>query len=732
LLGATGGAAELGSITLLPHQREAVTRLRCVIADHGGALLADEVGLGKTYVALALAREASNPLVVAPAALRPMWQEALHAAEIAAPIVTYEALSRGDAARTGHDFLVLDEAHHARTPATNRYRRLSALAARARVLLVTATPVHNRRGDLAALLALFLGERAWLIDDTELARCVVRREHRDVRRPPVLPRAALPQSLRVADDEETMRRLLLLPPPLPPRDGGDGGVLLTWSLVRQWASSRGALTGALSRRLARAAALGSALEQGRYPARAELSAWCCADNAVQLAFPELLAPAEPNADALLAVVRAHERAVRVLLDWVERQPNVDLERAARLRELRALHAGERMVAFTQYGDTADALFRLLRHDPGIATLSGRGARVASGPLSRLETLRRFAPSAAGAAEPREADRIDLLLTTDLLSEGVDLRDASVVVHLDLPWTVARIEQRVGRSRRLGARHQQVAVYALAPPASAEAVLELERRLHEKLRAASRSIGIAGAILPSLARPPDGEPTSPVRAEELIRAELEAWVEQTPSADGAPATGRDPLPAGRIAVAAVRAPMGAGVGALVVVRDGGCFRLLAVVGDDVSREPATVLEAVRGAAGGDAGENDDRAAGTIDLVSRWLDHERAADDAGIPLALGSNLRRRALRRIAAITARAPLHRRPLLSALAAEARLVAATTYGVGAERVLAELAVAAMPDEAWLRAVNAFGEVHRPVTRPRRAAPTAADIAAVLLLELDG
>src|SRR5688572_10824059 len=75
-----------------------------------------------------------------------------------------------------------------------------------------------------------------------------------------------------------------------------------------------------------------------------------------------------------------------------------------------------------------------------------------------------------------AERIDLLLSTDVLSEGVGLQDASVVVHLDLPWTPARLEQRTGRIARLGSRHATVAVYAIAPPASAEAPLDVERRL----------------------------------------------------------------------------------------------------------------------------------------------------------------------------------------------------------------------------------------------------------------
>src|SRR5207237_6422883 len=51
---------------------------------------------------------------------------------------------------------VVDEAHRFRNPGTNRYRALARLVVGAKVLLVTATPVHNRVGDLCHLLRLFL------------------------------------------------------------------------------------------------------------------------------------------------------------------------------------------------------------------------------------------------------------------------------------------------------------------------------------------------------------------------------------------------------------------------------------------------------------------------------------------------------------------------------------------------------------------------------------------------
>jgi hypothetical protein len=70
------------------------------------------------------------------------------------------------------------------------------------------------------------------------------------------------------------------------------------------------------------------------------------------------------------------------------------------------------------------------------------------------------------------------------------------------------------------------------------------------------------------------------------------------------------------------------------------------------------------------------------------------------------RRHVVERIAAITRRTPPHLRPRMAALAVHARGTLTTRLGAGAERVLGELASASMADEAWLRAVGTFGELH--------------------------
>src|SRR3989442_1885231 len=80
---------------LAPHQVPAAERLTAIIARHGGALLADEVGLGKSYVALAVALAQGEPfMLVVPAVLLPQWHtlsERFAVQEVS--IITHESLS---------------------------------------------------------------------------------------------------------------------------------------------------------------------------------------------------------------------------------------------------------------------------------------------------------------------------------------------------------------------------------------------------------------------------------------------------------------------------------------------------------------------------------------------------------------------------------------------------------------------------------------------------------------
>src|SRR5205085_1889139 len=136
-------------IELAPHQADAVTRILALLDRCGGAILADDVGLGKSFVAAAVA--ATMPCaveVIVPASLVAQWRDTLRDFGVDARTLTHDALI-GDRFVPGAAprFLVVDEAHAFRNPRTQRYAALARRSIGARLLLVTATPICNSADD---------------------------------------------------------------------------------------------------------------------------------------------------------------------------------------------------------------------------------------------------------------------------------------------------------------------------------------------------------------------------------------------------------------------------------------------------------------------------------------------------------------------------------------------------------------------------------------------------------
>src|SRR6185503_15948315 len=159
-------------------------------------------------------------------------------------------------------------------------------------------------------------------------------------------------------------------------------------------------------------------------------------------------------------------------------------KADALERLLDAHPGKTIV-FADARATVRHLLHRLGSRRVAAVFGGAGreaSRFAAGAAPRLEVLRAFAPAAQGAPQPSRALETDLLIATDLLSEGLNLQDAERVVHYDVPWSPARLAQRVGRIDRLGSRHAGIATVTFLPPEPLAAALALEERLAAKVRA----------------------------------------------------------------------------------------------------------------------------------------------------------------------------------------------------------------------------------------------------------
>ena len=706
VLGDVKSERRIGDISLEPHQISAVARIERALEEFGGALLCDEVGMGKTFVATAVANRFKSPLIVAPAALAPMWTQALGVTRLSAEFVSFEKLSRGIALKRkgGHDLLIVDEAHHVRSRATRRYTALEQLARDARVLLLSATPIHNRRDDLVSLFSLFLGSRANSMTLHELARCAIRREHARLRSTALMPRVSPLETLEIGDDAGVVSGLMNLPEPVPLRDGGIARTLIARGLVHQWASSEAALDDALQKRIARSIAMTVSLEAGTYPTINELATWVFEGGALQLGFPELLAGTAPDALCLLQSLRRHHEALETFRASHTRPFELDAQRVNLLLDIRRAHPRAKIVAFSQYGATISMLFRALAHTTGVAMLTSRAARVAGGSLSRLEALARFAPDALHACAPKVAERIDLLLSTDLLSEGVNLQDAEVVVHLDLPWTAARMDQRVGRIARMGSPHAVVHTYLIRPPLSAIALLESETIITRKWRIARQTVGSGRAPVDEDAPAVDDSIT---RVTEDLRSCLENWRRPHPTKE-------------ETAIAAVSS---AREGFVAVVNFAGSIRLLASFGGVTSSALAHQLAGCRFAAGPDIDSSHSDFDDAFAQITAWNEAESASTLAGASQSSPLNGRRLIARIDSAIDS-APPHSRALWLETASRARQVAAAHHSAAIEAELDALASSSLRPPEWLNAVANFDADSSPSPPP----PAKFTVYALLLL----
>ena len=491
---------------LAPHQIPAAERLANIVARDGGALLADAVGLGKSYVALAVARALGEPFaLVVPAVLVPQWRGLLEGNAVDAPIITHESLSINRCrplppSAASSRLFVVDEAHRFRNPGTNRYRALAKAVIGAGVLLVTATPVHNRIADLFHLFRLFLRDHALTalgvpslyraaLGDADphavtaaAARFSVSRSRERVRRgygPGLVlafPERASAQAIRAGTARDAVLEQLVTGVARL-EAGGEAAALFRLLLLSQLASSLPAFRASLVRYEAFLELGAAAAAQGRALGRRDFRGLFPAGaDELQLAFFPLVLPPGPSA------VTDRDRAVVRRLRATPESP--DDPKANALARLLDERPGKTIV-FVHARATVHHLMRRLRGHR-VAAVTGERGWFGSVPAPREEVLRAFAPRAQGAPLPAFALETNVLIATDLLSEGLNLQDAGRVIHYDLPWSPARLAQRVGRIDRAGSAHERIETVTFLPPLPLAGALAMEHRLVTKRRVQARA------------------------------------------------------------------------------------------------------------------------------------------------------------------------------------------------------------------------------------------------------
>jgi len=239
-------------------------------------------------------------------------------------------------------------------------------------------------------------------------------------------------------------------------------------------------------------------------------------------------PDEHNMDKLLADVQEDMRLLTEFLSKIyrrfytkdkegeEEDPTKDekLQKLINLLSADEILKDQKVMVFTEFRDTARYLGEQLIA-AGLQNVeqvdSGRNVR------NREIIIKRFSPyyncydgdkNPLGESELSKAldNPIDILISTDVLSEGLNLQDACLIINYDLHWNPVRLMQRIGRAdRRLNPEIEEmidrpphlkgkVYFWNFLPPKELEELLHLKQRLDGKILRINKTLGIEGALL----------------------------------------------------------------------------------------------------------------------------------------------------------------------------------------------------------------------------------------------
>lgn len=602
-------------LNLTAFQRDGLYRALDYLSRHAGVMIADGVGLGKTFLAGELLRRTvydrrQRALLIAPAALRDgPWKRFLAEHRLReVQCVSYQELAMDrrlggsgglvlDHDPSEYAMVVIDEAHAFRNPDADRaatLRRLLEGTPRKEVVLLTATPVNNNLWDLYHLLSYFIRNDAQFLpagipslrkhfheaeaeDPNDLSpdklfdvldAVAVRRTRRFVKKfypherirkgdveftitfpQPVVQRVDYDLAKGMPDYFARFAHAIGVNPedddsPLPhPTEfeygeqfnlaryvptaflkGDDAEAfelqaagLLRSMLLKRFESSSYAFAMTCRKMAESHEDFLRALDDGWVLTGEALAAWRKTDSdefdPTAVAKGRTDAASDYDVPALREAVTADRD---LLMRFAEEAERITLEGDTKLdqlvEELAEIAAQakreatdpederdkRKVIVFSYYSNTVDWIMRRLEDavsaDPRLAAYHGRVIGTSGNDDNTAEALLGFAPVSSDAPADHE-DKYDLLVSTDVLAEGVNLQQARHIINYDLPWNPMRLVQRHGRIDRIGSPHRRVYLRCFFPNQQLEALLNLEETLQRKITQAAKSIGVEGEIVP---------------------------------------------------------------------------------------------------------------------------------------------------------------------------------------------------------------------------------------------
>ncbi len=231
--------------------------------------------------------------------------------------------------------------------------------------------------------------------------------------------------------------------------------------------------------------------------------------------PELVAqfspldPAEFDMPAILGECILDLDQLARLLEETRKFTAKDDDKLRTLRDVlkEEVDGGRKVLVFTEFADTARYLKRQLMQAGFSAVEELDGSRG----VDRAAVITRFSPyyngSSSTALADAQSEEIQILVATDVLSEGLNLQDATRLVNFDIHWNPVRLMQRIGRVDRrlnpevehrliedhpeLASDRGSVVIRNFLPPDELDTLLKLYEKVSYKTLLISKTLGIEG-------------------------------------------------------------------------------------------------------------------------------------------------------------------------------------------------------------------------------------------------
>lgn len=504
---------------MLPHQVLVTHKVVNSAKDQRRWLIADDVGLGKTIEAgmiMEVLRKHKPTrfrcLVITPAGLCTQWQEEMknrfgRAFQTFQPrfpnlletcdflIASIDSLKGRrfqEALRgaTPWDLILFDEAHHLATETSvQKYQLARFLKDENKgrnTLFLTATPHSGRRKHFYNMIALlrpdlFPSESEVSIGDGRLNQVMIRNrktEVTDVRGQRIfkgIEKARIIKCKPSPAEEAFYEALLLyvrtgygvaqtLEREKDRRAEAVGFLMATFAKLAS--SSRAAIRGALEKRLF--ALRGGAEGLAAAGAEEDRDDRFIGEDEEARAAKAALEVAPKGKGRLISPIEDEAAAIEKLLQLLGRMGEQDTKQEHFLREMKSLPVDLKVLIFTEYRATQDALVEVLQRAFGAnAVTQINGSMALCERRQRVEDFNELRP------DPR------FLVSTEAGGEGLNMqKSCHVVMNYDLPWNPVRLQQRIGRVYRYG-QEKKVQVYNFKLEGESEAFID--RRVEEYLR-----------------------------------------------------------------------------------------------------------------------------------------------------------------------------------------------------------------------------------------------------------